>query len=427
MPTEWIDTHFHIHAAAFQLDGGDLSLQEGIGGLIDHLDDNDVGKALLTMYPLSPSNVDLYPGTDEFFHELALDPHRRIGGIILGGRDLNQCLLEYESAVNTAGGTLNPRLVLLWKNRLRVAFDDIVDKYGKNGTEGETLVGIGELAILHVSTGDTPYMEIDPESELLWYLLELVADYQETNDVTLPISIHCEVVHPDMANVVTAFNPVTGVSSSMLDMERRWGDLQAHDPTLCDFSDTANPWYIGVNWHGFIEFLRYAKELGVKIVWEHLGQSMTGVEGDWLRNELDRLWTPTVAMGEGLMDTLYMSLKIGESDLFQTDFEGLVGEVYGLAPPGQPLPISYRLVYEWGSFIAEHQDNLVLGSDDFYGMTDVITHLPVPRDLQDNLNQLRTLFISGIAEQLGEETPGNLFGVTLGIQAIPHGQGIHLP
>ena len=98
MPTEWIDTHFHIHGTAFEGDGEPPVLRGGVEALRIHLDDNDVGKALLTMYPLSEENVTGYPGTNEFFNELALDPQSKIGGIILGGRDLNLCLLGYERA-----------------------------------------------------------------------------------------------------------------------------------------------------------------------------------------------------------------------------------------------------------------------------------------------------------------------------------------
>lgn len=412
----WIDTHLHLNASVFSSPGAlrdETGLVEDLRAAKDY---EGLDGMLLTMFPL-PYNEgevgEVYPGTSILFDRLVQQYGDVFLGMVVGGREINAVTHEYTEMtrnLSTASPTYG-HLTTTYLNRLTDAFATLTGLYGVTGSN--TLRGIGELALLHVAWDDAaPYMEVPPNSPLMRRLVDLTSMYQRAYGVRLPLCVHMEVVHGFMNYGVELLDRSTGKATFFLDMRKRWqalsrtlnrrypdqGALQAAYPR-------ANAPLIPANWLPFIDLLTYARDKDVTIVWEHLGQAFTGVQGTWLRDRLDGLWRIEENGGGGFQQTLVMSCKVWreEADPFQTDDEGLLASINVRGTPRFVIPPV------WGEFIRRHAYNLTLGSDQFFGSHDV--HDRTFPHQQALCAALWSLLPDDVVKRVGRDTAIRVYGL----------------
>ena len=111
------------------------------------------------------------------------------------------------------------------------------------------IVGFGEIPLLHLSaTEDHPYIMISPDNPLLLDLVDIAGE------VGLPIGIHMDIVVRDVDTGFAEWDYLFGVTPR---------------------SNSNNPQYLTENLSAFRRLLSYAAARNVKMIWDHLGWSMT--------------------------------------------------------------------------------------------------------------------------------------------------------
>jgi hypothetical protein len=412
----WIDTHLHLNSSVFS---GTGSLRDE-ANLINDLRASQAYDAidgmLLTMFPLPYNEGEVSPiylGTSALFDRLVQQYPDIFPGMVVGGREINAVLHEHAEVTRNlpVSSPTYGHLTNAYLGRLTDTFAVLTGRYGAAGSN--TLRGIGELALLHIAWDDTaPYMEVPPNGPMMLRLVDLVAMYQRSYGVRLPICVHMEVVHGFMNFGVELLDRTTGEGAFYLDMHKRWqalsrtlnrrypdqGALQAAYPQR-------NAALIPANWLPFLDLLAYAQSRDVTIVWEHLGQAFTGVQGTWLRDQLDVLWRTAERGGRGFQQTLVMSCKVWreEANPFQVDDEGLLATIDVRGQARLVLPAV------WHEFIRRHAYNLTLGSDQFFGNHDIYD-----RTFPHQQMLCRTLWSrlpESTAARVGEETAVRVYGL----------------
>jgi len=358
-----VDVHAHLSGTSLS------DMETSADTMVGEMDDRNIGTTFIAEYPQSHESVASFGGNYQSLSDLISVVNSRASGrakLIGGGHRLSAMMVEAET------NPLYPR----WYG----AMFEFMARYIANRTD---VVAFGEIPLLHLS-GDTgvagnawdghPYIRISPDNPLLLQLVDIASE------VGLPIDVHMDIVLWDVD----------------LDADN-WGQLVSSEESL----NAPNPNTLEANLVAFRQLLRYADSQGVKIIWDHLGfsMSMEGLINDGgtysyfrslpiyphpfspgptymgvvLSIPVDEHFLPEL-LHEMLLeyDNLYLSISDNGTTLDNLYYySGYRGN--GLSFPhdmgwdtNEGIFAAAGLDSRWTDLFWEHDDRFVLGSDQFF-------------------------------------------------------------
>ncbi len=298
----WVDTHTHPSSNVVEAGSieavEDCFTEECIQAAIELMDEYGVQVSLL-MSPPTPAGA-TKEGFEEDIAEVAQN-FPEYFAYMGGGNALN----SYIQQIERKGTTVT--------NEIEDEFREMAEGILSNGA-----IGFGEMAVLHLSAGESHAFE---EVEADHPLFLLLADIAAENNV--PIDIHMDPV--------------------LEDKETPEEFLEA---------SSRNPDTLQGNIKDFEKLLDY--NLDTRIVWAHASSDTTG--------DLD-----TELLTRLLEDhpNLYLQLRIQPNRKGSSSKSVTSGAES--QSPDNPLDMDGKLEDEWLSLFETYPDRFILGTDTFYG------------------------------------------------------------